>query len=101
MIANLIDNALRHTAKGTHIEVRSSRIDGAATLTVCDDGAGVPDADRRRIFERFYRLDAARATPGDGLGLSLVAAIAELHGMKIDAQDNHPGLSIVMAAAAS
>ena len=60
-----------------------------------DDGPGAPESERKRIFERFYRLDAARSTPGDGLGLSVVAAIAELHGMAYAAEDNAPGLRIV------
>lgn len=97
MVANLVDNALRHTPKGATIDVRSA----GATLAICDDGAGVPESERQRIFERFYRLDAARTTSGDGLGLSLVAAIAELHGLKVDAQDNRPGLRIVVEAPAN
>jgi len=95
MVANVVDNALRHTPSGTHIVVASVRRGRAARLTVSDDGPGAPEAERRRIFERFYRLDAARATPGDGLGLSVVAAIAELHGMAYAAEDNAPGLRIV------
>ena len=95
MVANLVDNALRHTPSGTQIVVASARRGGAGRLTVSDDGPGAPEAERRRIFERFYRLDAARSTPGDGLGLSVVAAIAELHGMTYVAEDNAPGLRIV------
>jgi signal transduction histidine kinase len=95
MVANLVDNALRHTPSGTHIIVGSVRRGGGGRLTVSDDGPGAPEAERRRIFERFYRLDAARSTPGDGLGLSVVAAIAELHGMAYAAEDNAPGLRIV------
>ena len=98
MIANLIDNALRHTPKGARIALRSERANDLATLTICDDGPGVPEAERERIFELFYRLDAARVTAGDGLGLSLVAAIAELHALKVSAEDNRPGLRIVIAA---
>lgn len=97
MIANLIDNALRHTPKGARIALRSERANDLATLTICDDGPGVPEAERERIFEPFYRLDAARVTAGDGLGLSLVAAIAELHALKVSAEDNRPGLQIVIA----
>jgi len=95
MVANVVDNALRHTPSGTHIVVASARRGGAGRLTVSDDGPGAPEAERQRIFERFYRLDAARSTPGDGLGLSVVAAIAELHGMAYAAEDNAPGLRIV------
>jgi signal transduction histidine kinase len=101
MVANVIDNALRHTPKGTRIDVRSARIAGVATLVIGDDGAGVPETERQRIFERFYRLDEARTTPGDGLGLSLVAAVAELHGMKVVAEDNCPGLRIAIEAPAN
>ncbi len=96
MVANLVDNALRHTPANTRIVVASARLPGAGRLTVSDDGPGAPPAELGRIFERFYRLDAARATPGDGLGLSLVAAIAELHGMACAASDNRPGLSVAL-----
>ena len=96
MVANLVDNALRHTPANTRIVVASARHAGAGRLTVSDNGPGVPPAELGRIFERFYRLDAARATPGDGLGLSLVAAIAELHGMDCAASDNGPGLSVAL-----
>ena len=96
MVANVVDNALRHTPSGTHIVVASvRRADGGGRLTVGDDGPGAPESERKRIFERFYRLDSARSTPGDGLGLSVVAAIAELHGMAYAAEDNAPGLRIV------
>ena len=96
MVANVVDNALRHTPSGTRIVVASARRGGVGRLTVSDDGPGAPEAERQRIFERFYRLDAARSTPGDGLGLSLVAAIAELHGMAYAAEDASPGLRIVI-----
>jgi signal transduction histidine kinase len=90
MIANLVDNALRHTRSGVVIEVASER----GRLTVADNGPGVAAEERARIFERFYRVDAARATPGSGLGLSLVAAIAELHELMCKASDNTPGLRV-------
>ncbi len=101
MVANVIDNALRHTPKGTRIDVRSDCVAHVATLLISDDGTGVPEAERQRIFERFYRLDEARTTPGDGLGLSLVAAIAELHGLSVAAEDNAPGLRIAIGAPAN
>jgi signal transduction histidine kinase len=96
MVANLVDNALRHTPTDTRIVVAGARTTEASRLTVSDNGPGVPEAERGRIFERFHRLDAARATPGNGLGLSLVAAIAELHGMGYVASDNRPGLTIAL-----
>ena len=98
LIANVIDNALRHTPAGVAIRVRSDRIDGRSRLSIEDSGPGVPEPERTRIFERFYRVDASRAPPGDGLGLSLVAAIADLHGLQFSAQDNRPGLRIVLQA---
>jgi signal transduction histidine kinase len=96
MVANLVDNALRHTPPGAHIDVRASLLEGAGALIVADTGPGVPEHERARIFERFYRLDAACGTPGHGLGLSLVAAIAELHGLRIVAADNRPGLQLIL-----
>jgi signal transduction histidine kinase len=96
MVANLIDNALRHTPRGARIVIEVVRMGDANALVVADNGPGVPEEERTRIFERFYRLDAARTTPGDGLGLSLVAAVAELHGLTIVAADNEPGLRIVL-----
>ena len=98
MLANCVDNALRHTPAGAHIRVEGRERDGRRVASVSDDGPGVPPADLQRIFERFHRLDAARATPGAGLGLSFVAAIAELHGLDLRAFDNHPGLRIEFAA---
>jgi signal transduction histidine kinase len=96
MIANVIENALRHTPKSACVDVRSGRRAGAPFLAICDNGLGVPEEHRSRIFERFYRVDAARATPGDGLGLSLVAAIAEIHELRITASDNRPGLRVAL-----
>jgi signal transduction histidine kinase len=96
LTANLIDNSIRHTPPGSRIEVRSIGGEGGGQLIVADDGPGVRASERNRIFERFYRVDTARATPGDGLGLSLVAAIAGLHDIKVLAHDNEPGLKIVV-----
>ena len=94
MLANCLDNALRHTPQGAQIRIEGRKRDGRAVVSVADDGPGVPAAERKRIFERFHRLDATRATPGTGLGLSLVAAVAEVHGMSVCALDNEPGLRI-------
>jgi signal transduction histidine kinase len=96
LTANLIDNSIRHTPPGSRIEVKSLGGEAGGRLIIADDGPGVHPSERGRIFERFYRVDRARATPGDGLGLSLVAAIAELHDAKVFALDNEPGLKIVV-----
>ena len=63
---------------------------------VSDDGPGIPPQERERVFRRFYRLEHSRTTPGNGLGLSLVAAIAELHHATIDLLDNKPGLIVLI-----
>ena len=99
MVANLLDNALRHTPEGVRILVAGERSAHGVTLTVEDNGPGVAAQDLSAIFQRFYRADAARSPPGSGLGLSLVAAIAELHGLECSASDNHPGLKITLATA--
>ncbi len=88
---NLLDNALRHTPAGTPIAIGLKRQDGDVVLSVADRGAGVPEADRERVFARFTRLEDSRSTPGHGLGLSLVAAIAHAHGGSAALHDNHPG----------
>ncbi len=99
MVANLLDNALRHTPEGARIEVVGERTRDGISLSVADNGPGVAPQELTAIFERFYRADAARALPGSGLGLSLVAAIAELHGLDCSASDNHPGLRVTLTTA--
>jgi signal transduction histidine kinase len=92
-VANLVENALRHTPAGTQISVRLFTDQGAETcLMVEDDGPGVAEADLPRLTNRFYRGERSRTTPGNGLGLSLVAAVAELHGAKLRFEDARPGL---------
>ncbi|QGZ95574.1 sensor histidine kinase [Terricaulis silvestris] len=79
-VSNLIENALKYTPSGGNVEVRAlRRPDGRIEIDVLDDGPGVPPAERDRVLERFVRLETARSTPGVGLGLSLVAAVARLH----------------------
>ncbi len=92
--ANLIDNAIRHTPKCSHIHLRLSAEGDHAVLEVADDGAGVPVDERGRIFSRFYRGEASRTTSGNGLGLNLVAAVAGLHRAVISTLDNEPGLVV-------
>jgi hypothetical protein len=79
-VSNLIENALKYTPPGGRVEVRAvRRSDGRIEIDVLDDGPGVAPEDRDRVLERFVRLEGARSTPGAGLGLSLVAAVAKLH----------------------
>jgi signal transduction histidine kinase len=93
-IANLLDNAIKYTpSKGT-IRIRVLEDDQCVCIVIEDSGPGIPAAAREKVFQRFFRLDASRATPGSGLGLSLVAAVAKLHSMAISLQDNNPGLRI-------
>lgn len=94
MLANLVENALIHTPRGSTVEVRAERLGATARLVVEDDGPGVGDEERARIFERFFRVDRSRTTPGSGLGLSLAAAVAAAHGANIKAEDAAPGLRI-------
>jgi signal transduction histidine kinase len=94
LFANLIENALRHAGEGAQISMGLARVDGAITATVADNGPGIPAAEHGRVVRRFYRLDASRSTAGSGLGLSLVAAIAELHGAELLLRDNSPGLMV-------
>jgi len=95
--ANLVENALRHTPSGTRIVVRlSSDASRAACLVVEDDGPGVAADDRQHLLRRFYRGERSRTTPGNGLGLSLVAAVAELHGAELKLEDAAPGLRVTL-----
>ena len=94
MFSNLLDNALRHTPRGTNIEVSLAESDSNMVAFVADNGPGVPAGDRELIFRRFYRLARSAKTPGHGLGLSIAAAVADLHGIALSAEDNKPGLRI-------
>ncbi|MFA5962705.1 MAG: HAMP domain-containing sensor histidine kinase [Sphingomonas sp.] len=93
---NLLDNALRHTAAGTPITISLARQGDDIVLGVADHGPGIPAADRERVFARFTRLEGSRSTPGHGLGLSLVAAIARAHGGTAALYDNHPGAKVMV-----
>jgi len=96
MIANLVENALRHCHAGTRIKVRMSRADDSVLLEVSDNGPGIPAEERDRVFRRFYRLEKSRTTSGNGLGLSMVRAIAELHNATVQLEDSHPGLRVLV-----
>lgn len=93
-VLNLVENALRHTPPGCRVELRAGIDAEAGALVICvrDDGPGIPAADRERVRQRFVRLEASRSTPGHGLGLSLVEAIAQAHGGQLRLEDAAPGL---------
>ena len=91
-ITNLIDNALRHAGAGGQITLRLKGSAGSIRLQVEDRGPGIAEQDREQALSRFGRLDSARTIPGAGLGLSLVAAVARLHGGRLELGDNAPGL---------
>ncbi|MDP4003543.1 HAMP domain-containing sensor histidine kinase [Methylobacterium sp. NEAU K] len=100
LLANLIENALAHTPLGTEIRVsllRPGRAERGPAIEVADDGPGIPAAERDKVLRRFYRLERSRTTPGNGLGLSLVAAIAKLHGAALRLSDPEPGLRVTIA----
>jgi signal transduction histidine kinase len=92
LLANLLDNAIRHTSKASAIALDARRVPGRIQVVVSDRGSGIPPEDREAVFRRFYRRDQSRTTPGSGLGLALASAIADLHGTKIVLSDNDPGL---------
>lgn len=96
-LANLIDNSLKFTPVGGAVDVRVSRGASGLQLIVADTGPGIPPADRERVMERFVRLNSAAQTPGSGLGLSLVAAVARMHHATLELGDNHPGLAVVLS----
>jgi hypothetical protein len=92
-LINLIENALHHTPPGSTITIEAGHRLGFPYLLVRDDGPGISQEDRPRATERFVRLDAARSTPGNGLGLSLVKAIAAAHCGRLELSDAAPGLA--------
>jgi signal transduction histidine kinase len=99
-MSNLIDNALKFAPVNGAIEVAVlKRADGRAEISVSDNGPGISDAEKSKVVERFYRGDASRGTPGVGLGLSLVQAVAKLHGSALELSDRSPGLRVALTVA--
>ena len=95
-LSNLVENALKHAPAGSEISISAALDDGRPELAVGDHGPGIPEADRERALGRFVRLDPSRGSPGAGLGLALVAAVARMHGAAIELADNAPGLRAIL-----
>jgi len=92
-VANLLDNALKYAGGGATVLVHAARERDTVSIRVQDDGPGIPATERPRVVERFYRLDRSRSLPGNGLGLSIVTAIASLHRGRLCLEDAAPGLA--------
>jgi len=92
-LGNLVENALKYAPEHGAIAV-SARPEpgGVLALSVADDGPGIAEDERPKVVQRFYRVDGSRGTPGVGLGLSVVSAVARLHGGSLRLEDNAPGL---------
>jgi signal transduction histidine kinase len=97
LVVNLLDNALKYAPPGSTVRVALECHDGDAILAVDDEGPGVPEAERERVFDRFQRLEVHRGSPGIGLGLSLVRAIVLRHGGHVRLLDRRPGLGVRIA----
>ena len=93
-ISNLVDNAIKYTPANGTVAIRLDAEPSGARVIVADSGTGIPTDERQRVFERFYRLETHRGSPGSGLGLSLVAAVMNLHGGSVAMEDNRPGLRV-------
>ena len=97
LLANVVDNAIKYTPEGGTVTVSLKSTDGEAELVVADSGIGIPLKDRQKVFQRFFRVEESRGQqPGNGLGLSLVAAVVKLHYGHIELQENFPGLRVVI-----
>jgi signal transduction histidine kinase len=94
VLFNLIQNAIRHTPADGSVTVRARAAGGDVEVEVADDGEGIAAADGARVFEAFYRGDAARGEDGAGLGLAISRAIVEAHGGRIWLEDGHPGTRV-------
>ena len=96
VVANLIENALRHTPPGSTIRLALGETRDKATLSVTDNGPGIPQAEHALVLRRLYRLELSRTTPGNGLGLALAAAVADLHDATLVLSDAAPGLAVTL-----
>jgi signal transduction histidine kinase len=98
MVSNLVENALTHTPAGCTVRLALRNAGNRIEIEVVDDGPVIPEAERDKVFDRFYRLDRSRTTAGSGLGLALVKATATLHGLMLRLEDRQPGLAVIAAS---
>jgi signal transduction histidine kinase len=96
-LINLVDNAIKFTPKDGSVTIGTEQCAQGPIIRVADSGRGIAPEEREKVLKRFYRAPEARAQPGNGLGLSMVATIAELHGLSLRIGDNHPGAVIELA----
>jgi signal transduction histidine kinase len=94
LFANLIENSVRHGRRGGRIALTLAECLGQIRATVADNGPGIPQDEREKVFRRLYRMEQSRTTAGHGLGLSLVSAVTDLRGARISLHDNRPGLRV-------
>ena len=97
LISNLIENAHKYAGDEARVELRLQRDGANAILSVSDNGPGIPKDRIRDVLERYVRLDSARSTAGNGLGLSLVKAVGQLHQAELSLEDNSPGLAVSLS----
>ena len=96
-ISNLLDNAIKYGRNHGEVTIETTNTNGRHTVCVADNGPGIPAKEYSDVLKRFYRLERSRHTPGNGLGLSLVSAIANIHGARIEMSDNSPGLRVQLS----
>ena len=96
LFANLLENGLKHTPRGSTISIEAHRSGDHIAVSVTDDGPGIPAHLREKVMQRFFRMESSRSTSGHGLGLSLASAIAKVHGTRIDLSDSAPGLTVTV-----
>ena len=94
--ANIVDNAIKYTPDDGHISISLIQLSTQITITIADNGPGIPSSERQNVFRRFYRLDQSRGSSGNGLGLSMVSAVISMHNGSINLEDNMPGLRTVI-----
>jgi signal transduction histidine kinase len=96
-LTNLLDNALKYTPVGGHIDLEVKRNGDRVVVVVADSGPGIPPESREKVLERFARLDESRSLPGNGLGLALVRAVSDQHDGRLVLTDNGPGLRVTLS----